>query len=279
MRLFCTFAAWKVSFVKEINMDTLLGTKSEMSTRFDTKGKRLTVTHVKISDNFVVEKKTKDKAGYDGVVIGRGSKKNATKALKTKVAGYTGVPTHIREVRGEDPIEVGTLITLSEIFSVGDVVKVSGVSKGKGFTGVVKRYNFRGGPKTHGQSDRHRARGSLGSGTTPGRVFKGKRMAGRSGGETSTVRNLIVAYVNDELKQLLLTGPVPGHKNGLLVITKIGENKKFSGIELLESDKITVKAEEVKVENIAEAPVAEEAVVEETPVTEEVKETEPKEDK
>jgi large subunit ribosomal protein L3 len=240
-------------------MDTLIGTKSEMTTRFDAKGKRLTVTLVNVPDNFVVEKKTKDKAGYDGVVLGTGSKKRGTKALLKKVPSYGGVPMHIKEVRGEDAVEVNTFIKLSDVFAAGDVVKVSGTTKGKGFTGVVKRYNFRGGPKTHGQSDRHRARGSLGSGTTPGRVFKGKRMAGRAGSENSTVRNLIVAYVNDETKQLLLTGPVPGAKNGLLVITKIGENKNFPGIEMLRMDSVAAAPVEEVVE-VAEEPVIEEVV-------------------
>ncbi|MDQ3239493.1 MAG: 50S ribosomal protein L3 [bacterium] len=252
-------------------MNTLLATKSEMTSRYDSKGKRLTVTSVIVADNFVVEKKTTEKAGYEGLVLGTGHKKGKNKALTNKVQGYEGVPLHIKEIRGEYPNEVGTFVKLSEVFAEGDLVKVTGISKGKGFTGVVKRYNFRGGPKTHGQSDRHRAPGSLGSGTTPGRVFKGKRMAGRSGGETATVRNLTVIYVNDELKKLFLSGPIPGHKTGLLTITKIGENKKFSGMELLVSDIRKV---------VANDEVIPTAQIEETESeTNEVVEVSPKEDK
>ncbi len=227
-------------------MNTLLGKKSEMTTRFDKNGKKLTVTSVIVHPNYVVEKKESDKAGYNGIVLGSGSKKRATKAFQKKVAGLGLIPSYMKEIRSDESIELGARLNLSDIFAVGDLVKVTGDSKGKGFTGVVKRYNFRGGPKTHGQSDRHRARGSLGSGTTPGRVFKGKRMAGRSGGESSTVRNLTVAYINEELNQLLLTGPIPGHRNSLLVITKTGENKTFPGIEdiALDSAKKTVEVKE-----------------------------------
>lgn len=254
-------------------MNTVLGTKSEMTTRYDSAGKRLTVTIVNVEPNTVVEKKSVEKAGYDAVVLGIGSKKRGTKALMKKLSGAGKVPKHIKETRGADPVEVGAQVKVSDVLAVGDVVAVTGVTKGKGFTGVVKRYNFRGGPKTHGQSDRHRARGSLGSGTTPGRVFPGLRMAGRHGGSTSTVRNLIVVHINEANGQVLLSGPVPGHRNGLVIITKIGEKKNFGGIELMEADKqeeVSVKGEEEVVveEQVVEAvePVvsAEEAPTENT---------------
>ena len=106
------------------------------------------------------------------------------------------------------------------MFEAGEKVNVTGVSKGKGFQGGVKRYNFRGGPKTHGQSDRHRAPGSIGAGTTPGRVIKGMRMAGRMGGDKVTVKNLDVVMVDAERNLLLVKGAVPGHRNSLLLISK-----------------------------------------------------------
>ena len=123
-----------------------------------------------------------------------------------------------------------------------------GVSKGKGFAGGVKRHHFKGGPKTHGQSDRHRAPGSIGQGTTPGRVYKGKRMAGKMGNEQVTVKNLQVLNVVDGI--LYIKGLVPGVKGGLLVVTKVGKNKKFTPLYK--------KAEEVVVEEVAAAEVAQE---------------------
>jgi large subunit ribosomal protein L3 len=106
------------------------------------------------------------------------------------------------------------------MFKAGDLVDVIGVSKGKGFAGGVKRYHFAGGPKTHGQSDRHRAPGSIGSTTSPGRVFKGLKMAGHMGDERVTVQNLQVVDVNTERHVILLKGAVPGPRNGLLIINK-----------------------------------------------------------
>ena len=123
------------------------------------------------------------------------------------------------------------------MFKAGDKVKVVGITKGKGFTGVVKRHGFAGGPKTHGQSDRHRAPGSIGAGTTPGRVLKGLRMAGRSGGSRATVRNLTVLSVDEEKGLLYLSGPVPGHYFSTLTVTKIGEQRPFSPMVVIEEDK------------------------------------------
>ena len=107
-----------------------------------------------------------------------------------------------------------------DIFEQGEKVNVTGISKGKGFQGGVKRYNFRGGPKTHGQSARHRAPGSIGAGTTPGRVLKGMRMAGRMGGDRVTVKNLEIVLSDPDRNLLLVKGAVPGRRNSLLVIKK-----------------------------------------------------------
>ena len=128
---------------------------------------------------------------------------------------------HLREVSSKDPsgIEEGATIDVS-IFEAGEKVDVIGKSKGKGFAGVVKRYHFAGGPKTHGQSDRHRAPGSVGAGTTPGRVTKGFKMAGHMGNERVTSQNLVVMETDPERNLLLLRGAVPGPQNGLVLIKK-----------------------------------------------------------
>lgn len=138
----------------------------------------------------------------------------------------TRIPVTIIEVGGND------------ILRPGDLVDVIGISKGKGFAGVVKRWGFAGGPRTHGQSDRERAPGSIGQTTTPGRVYKGKKMAGRMGGNRTTIKNLEIVEILD--KKLIIKGLVPGRRNSLLTIRKIGEDKKF--IPLWKEEKI----EEVK---------------------------------
>ncbi|GAG42068.1 unnamed protein product, partial [marine sediment metagenome] len=121
-------------------------------------------------------------------------------------------------------IEEGQKMDVS-LFKSGDLVDITGLSKGKGFAGVVKRYHFAGGPKTHGQSDRHRARGSIGAGTSPGRVLKGMRMAGQMGNKRVTTRNLEVFQADPERNLLLISGAVPGARNGLLLIKKSRRGK------------------------------------------------------
>jgi large subunit ribosomal protein L3 len=128
---------------------------------------------------------------------------------------------YLREFRFEnqEDLELGDEVGVS-IFEVGDKITITGTSKGKGFQGGVKRYNFRGGPKTHGQSDRHRAPGSIGAGSTPGRVIKGMRMAGRMGGQKVTVKNLQLLFVDPDRNLLMVKGAVPGVKDSLLTIRK-----------------------------------------------------------
>jgi len=134
-------------------------------------------------------------------------------------------PRFFREIRVRDnnvfeegKYKVGEKLKVTDIFSVGDDVVVTGTSKGKGFQGVVKRHHFRGGPRTHGQSDRERAPGSIGQTTTPGRVYKGKRMAGRMGGNKITVKGLKVVSMDTENNIMTLRGLVPGYRNSLLII-------------------------------------------------------------
>jgi len=122
---------------------------------------------------------------------------------------------------------VTEVLVEKQIFEKGDLVDITGISKGLGFTGVVKRHGFAGGPRTHGQSDRERAPGSIGSTTTPGRVFKGKRMAGKSGRKKVTIKNLLVVQTKDTENKILILGAVPGKSKSPLSIKKTGKKTKF----------------------------------------------------
>jgi large subunit ribosomal protein L3 len=152
------------------------------------------------------------------VQLGYGAAKRLNKPLRGHLKRL-GDLRHLREFRADDPSQhkVGDRIG-AEIFQEGDCVDITGTSKGRGFAGVVKRHHFSGGPKTHGQSDRHRAPGAIGAGNTPGRVFKGMRMAGHMGAAQVTVRNLEVLESNAARGLLVIAGAVPGARNGLLKI-------------------------------------------------------------
>ncbi len=217
-------------FFENMNLQGLIGKKSYQSQGFLEDGTRIPVSAVAASDNFISQVKSQDKEGYNSVQIAFGSKKKTTKALEGhgKKAGLEKTARFFREIRVEEVSDFtpGTKIEVSEVFKPGDIVDVSGVSKGKGWAGVVKKWHFRGGPRTHGQSDRERAPGSIGQTTTPGRVYKGKKMGGKMGHVTSTVRNLeVIEVTNDGV--ILIKGLIPGHINGLVMIKKVGENKKF----------------------------------------------------
>lgn len=218
-------------------MNAILGIKQEMSQTFvgDT---RVVTTSIKTSPCVVTQIKSEEKDGYWAVQLGLGEKrlKNTTKPMQGHLKGAIKdkkAPRFIKEIRFEKKpdFEVGDVLDVSKVFKKGDIVTVMGTSKGKGFAGVVKRWGFKGGPRTHGQSDRLRAPGSIGQGTDPGRVWKGKKMAGRMGGEQVTIKNLIVVDTDLESGELVVSGPVPGPKKGFLVITKIGEGKLDDLIE------------------------------------------------
>jgi len=200
-------------------MNFAIGKKIEMTQVFDKKGKVLPVTVIDIDDSKVVGIKTKDTDGYTAVVIGSGKKRYPTKADigKYKALGY--VPKYVSEFRVDniEGFEIGNKVDIGNL-KEGTKVDVTGVTKGKGFQGVVKRHGFKGGPRTHGQSDRLRAPGSIGARTTPGRVYKGKRMAGRMGGVNFTVKNLLVVKVDIENNLVLLKGAVPGNKGSIIKI-------------------------------------------------------------
>lgn len=242
-------------------INTLIGQKIDQAQDFFENGKRVPVTQIALTDNVVLQAKTTDKDLYTAVQLGAGVKKKPIRAYLGHAkkahsagsgqAGPIVAPLKIREVRlpQKDEAEMpkaGDLINAESVFKPGDIIEVTGTSKGKGFAGGVKRHGFKGGPKTHGQSDRHRAPGSIGQGTTPGRVYKGKRMAGRMGSDTVTVKNLRVVDVDTEAKMLFVSGLVPGHKNSWVYITKTGEDKKF--VQLLSAK------EEEKIEEVVESP-------------------------
>ena len=199
-----------------------------MGSRFDNRGNRIAVTSIIAEPNVILEK------DESKVTIGFGQRKKAKKTdnAYVKVAGY--VPRFIKEARlksGDDQIgpglAAGSKVTVS-IFAPGDLVKVSGITKGRGFAGSVKRWGFAGGPKTHGQSDRHRAPGSIGQTTTPGRVFKGKKMAGHMGVSNLTVTNLEVVEVDEAKNSLLVKGSIPGARGGFLILEKTGKAKGYT---------------------------------------------------
>lgn len=201
-------------------MKTILGIKQDMTQIFDEESKAaLPCTVIKVSNCVVAGLKTVEKDGYNAVVLGLGRKHNYTKSEQGKFSKLGYVPAHTREYRVDslEGLEVGQKVDPS-VMDLGLAVEVKGVSKGKGFQGVVKRHHFSGGPRTHGQSDRVRAPGSIGMRTTPGRVFKGKRMAGRMGGDM-TLMNSKVLKADNENGLLVIKGSVPGGRNSILLIS------------------------------------------------------------
>lgn len=193
-----------------------------MTQVFDESGRVVPVTVIQVGPCWVTQVKTSETDGYDAIQLGFEENRRLASAERGHLS-KAGTPMlrHLREWRvpqaGE--FEVGQRLDVS-IFEPGELVAVVGTSKGKGFQGVVKRHGFAGGPKTHGQSDRLRAPGSIGSGTTPGRVHKGMRMAGKMGNERVTVKNLLVVRADTGRNLLLVRGAVPGPREGLLMVSK-----------------------------------------------------------
>lgn len=204
-------------------MQALLGRKIGPTQTFTAEGKRLPVTEIEAGPCWITH--VSQTPTHKSIQIGFGPAKHLSKAEAghVKKAGLDNKLQYLRSFTVEEVSETdkpGVQVNVADVFTVGDAVTVTGVSKGKGFAGVVKRHHFKGGPKTHGQSDRQRAPGSIGMTTTPGRVFRGKRMAGRLGGDRVTVKGLKVVSINAEKNMLTIKGLVPGAKNGLLIIQK-----------------------------------------------------------
>lgn len=259
-------------------MNTVFGTKIEQTQKFLENGTRIPVTVIRAMDTTVLEVKSPEKNGYQAVQLGMGSRKKASQTLlgHVKKANLSTAPSLIREVRLSDEatLQVGDSVVLEETLQPGDIVSVTGQSKGKGFAGGVKRYGFGGGPRTHGQSDRERAPGSIGQTTTPGRVYKGKKMAGRMGNEQVTVQNLVVVDIDPATKTVLVKGLVPGILGSTVQLTKTGEVKEKNFVPLLKAEEPQVE-EATPVENVlVEEPAQEvaEAAPEVVETPEEVKE-------
>ncbi len=204
----------------------LLGTKLGMSHIYDDNGGYVPVTVIQAGPCVVSQLKSQQSDGYDAAQLAYGQTRE--QRLSNPEVGHLeglGAYRHLREFRASaeelSDVERGQEITV-EVFADARRVKVVGTSKGHGFTGVMKRHGFRGGRRTHGQSDRERAPGSVGAGTNPGRVFKGKKMAGRSGGRRTTLSRVKVVRVDPDQNLLLLSGAVPGPNGSLLAIQKVG---------------------------------------------------------
>lgn len=221
-------------------MRGLIAKKLGMTGLFSEGGGELAgVTVLEAGPCFVTQVKTKDSDGYEAIQLGFGAiaAERVRKTLSQGARGHLGLlksdekhPTrkasadippvrYLREVRVDNAAQyaVGQKL-MADVFAVGDVIEVEGISKGKGFAGVIKRHHFRGGPKTHGQSDRNRAPGSSGATTTPGRVMKGMRRAGRMGDETVTQPSLKVVMVDVERNLIAVRGSVPGAANGVVLL-------------------------------------------------------------
>lgn len=202
----------------------LIGEKMGMAHIFNEEGKMVTVTILRVGPCFVSQIKTPSNDGYDATQIAfeDAKEKNLSKAEIGHLKKANISPKqHLAEFSGFEGVSVGTELKLSDVFSINDTVKVSGTSKGKGTQGVIKRHGFAGGPKGHG-SRFQRHPGSIGSNTTPGRVFKGLKMGGRMGNAESTVRNLKVVRIEPESNLVFVSGSVPGRDRSIVTIEKIG---------------------------------------------------------
>jgi len=207
-------------------MKFTLATKVGMTRIFTEDGRAYAGTILTADPVTVTQVKTKEgKDAYAAVQVARGVRK--TKNVSKAVLGHTkgkGYET-IREFRTDSPVEVGATIIAADTFAVGDMVRVSGITKGKGFAGVVKRHGFHGGPRTHGQKHSEREAGSIGGGggRAGGRVAKGIRMAGRMGGDRVTVMNLKVLVVDPKANQIIVGGAVPGRRGTVLEVVSMPE--------------------------------------------------------
>lgn len=207
-------------------MKGILGRKVGMTQLLTARGTVVPVTVIEAGPCYVTQIKTPEKDGYSAIQLGyeetrpRRLTKGELGHIRRRGVNLPALRI-LREIRMKNLADysVGQKL-LADIFKVGERVDVKGISKGRGFQGGVKRYGFRGGPRTHGQSDRLRAPGASSSGTTPGRLYKGKRMAGHMGNVPVTVSNLRVELVDPERNLLAVRGAVPGAKGGLVVITE-----------------------------------------------------------
>lgn len=202
----------------------LIGRKVGMTQVFQDDGTMVAVSVLAIEPNTVTRLRTSDRDGYSAVQLGTNGRGKVTKPVAGQLKALprsAGQPSTMREFRVDsvDGYEVGQTVSVGDVFNPGDLVDVTGVSKGKGFAGQIKRHNFRRGPKTHG-SDHHREPGSIGPGTTPGRVYKGLRMAGHMGDTRATIKRLRVVRTDPDRNLLLVKGSLPGARGSLILVRK-----------------------------------------------------------
>ncbi len=205
----------------------LIGRKIGMTTVYREDGGAEAVTVIEVGPCTVTQVKTKARDGYEAVQVGFGKAKNLSKPEAGHLKRSNSQARHLQEFTAKDlgEYEVGKTLS-ADVFKAGDLVKVTGQSKGRGYQGGVKRHHFHGGPKTHGQSDRHRAPGAIGSTTHPGHVWKGTRMAGHMGDAKATVSRIEVFTADPARHLLVVKGAVPGSINAIVRIEKLGIMKK-----------------------------------------------------
>ena len=198
----------------------LVGRKVGMTQVFQDDGTMVAVSVVAIEPNTVTRLRTPDRDGYTAVQVGTHTVRELTKPKAGQLKGLPKLGT-LREFRVDDvdELEVGQTVSIDDVFAAGDLVDVTGVSKGKGFAGHIKRHHFKRGPKTHG-SDHHREPGSIGPGTTPGRVYRGLKMAGHMGDERVTIKKVRVVRTDPDRNLLLVKGTLPGARGGLILVRK-----------------------------------------------------------
>lgn len=203
---------------KYLKMKAILGKKILMTRIFDAAGVQIPVTLVKLENNLVIGSRTKEKNGYTGLQIGVGNKKKLNKPQKGQIKDIKDDnfrPRKVYEIKTEKIKKIGETIGMEE-FKEGEKINITGLSKGKGFAGTVKRHHFNTGPKTHG-SNNYRQPGSIGA-TDAARVFKGRRMAGHLGSNQSTLKNLQIVKINQETKEILIKGALPGIRGSDVLI-------------------------------------------------------------
>jgi len=198
----------------------LIGRKRGMTQVFQPDGTMVAVSVLEVTPNTVTRLRTPDRDGYTAIQLGTDEKARLTKPRAGQLGDLPSLGT-LREFRIDDAsgYEVGQTLAVADVFAEGDLVDVTGVSKGKGFAGHIKRHHFGRGPTTHG-SDHHREPGSIGPGTTPGRVYKGVRMAGHMGDERATTKKVRVVRADAEKNLLLVKGSLPGARGSLILVRK-----------------------------------------------------------
>ena len=216
-------------------MNTLIAKKAGMTQIFDENSSALGVTVLDISDCRIVQVKSEDKDGYNAAQLTIGKAKNINKPISEHYKKYNVEPgqgLYEVPIRPDSGLESGMNINVIDFFEVGQKVDITGYSKGHGFTGVMKRYNFKGQKASHGVHKVHRAGGSIGNASYPGHVFKGQKMAGRMGNEKKTIQSVTVVGINEEKNYLLVNGSVPGKKGNIVQIR--------SAVKLPSSDGSTI---------------------------------------